>query len=357
MWEVEAAFSAASGVFGRPSAKEAASPIESAMESGAVPRKRDVSVFETVTPLLPEPVSSETDASHSVLSSFDRCLDALNELLRAYSIRTKDWRVKPLTRELMAPIIPWGIRLPDEEKPRGPGSFVVNCGKPEDGEPLPTMSESEVGELISVVSRMKQGGERGDPIAVAAEHARRAQAACYGEGNFSLSIVWSYVWSEALLDAVLLLSAWDEGLEADDVAAWLDSPLAKRVQGRFPNRFGGTWYVRQSGTAFSRWEKRVARLRHRVIHDNYRATESEAHAALEAAGNLEDYIKERLSVRRASYPRTALIALGVPGLKRRGVFDASMKVVARKAADEESWLASFAEYASRARELSRFGSG
>lgn len=356
MWEVEAAFDAASGIFGRRRTADAGGAIDSTVARGAMPRERDVTVFEAVTPLLEETVGGSADASRSLSSSFERCLDSLNEVLRAYSIRMKDWRVKPLTRQSMAPLIPWGIRHPDQQKPVGPGMFHVNPGKPQDGEAVSTLTDDEVRELNFLVSRHRQGGTRGDPIAVAAEHARRAQAACYADGDFSLSIVWSYAWVETLLDGVLLLSAWDEGVNTGEVGAWFESPLVKRVQGQFPKRFGGNWYVRQGGTAFSRWEKRVARLRHRVIHDSYRASEREAHAALEAAGNLEDYIKDRMSQRRTAYPRAALITLGVPGLKRRGAFDASVKEVARAAADDESWLASFAQYAAEVRELSRFWS-
>ena len=357
MWEVEAAFDACSRIFGRQPEKDSTSPLASTVARGAVPRERDVTVFEAVTPLLPEEFSNDTDPSRAVSSSFDRCLDALNEVLRAYSIKATDWRVKPLTRQSMAPLIPWGTRAVDQENPRGPGIFFVNHGNLLDGEAIRTLSETEVKELVFVVSRRRQGGKTGDPIASAAEHARRAQAACYGDGDFSLSIVWSYAWTEALLDSVLLLSAWDEGVDVKEVSTWFESPLVKRVQGRFPQRFGGRWYVRESGTALSRWEKRVARLRHRVIHDNYRASEREARTALEAAGNLEDYIKERLAQRRTSYPRAALITLGVPGLKRRGAFDASVEEAVRSAADEESWLASFAQYASEVRDLSRFSTG
>ena len=329
LWEVEAAFETCAEIFGIKRSRESCQLDSWEALPDAVPRERDVTVFEAVTPLLPAPTADTADVERSVSASFDRCLDALNELLRAYSIMTKDWRVKPLTRQAMALLVPWGTREPDSQKPHGPGVFLVNTGDPLQGAAIPTLSESGVKDLASAVSRRRQGGERGDPISAAVEHARRAQRACYVDGNYSLSLVWSYAWLEALLDGVLLLSAWEEGIEAEEAADWFERPLVKRVTGCFPGRFGGRWYTNQRGSPFGNWERRVARFRHRVVHDNFRATEKEASAALDASGELELYVKERLTKCRAKYPRSALIAMGVPGLKQRKMFDTPVQEAVR----------------------------
>ncbi len=354
MWEADAAFSACAGIFGSEVSRDWSVLGSAGASPSVIPRSRDVTVFEAVTPLLPEQKADSADAEKSVSASFDRCLDALNELLRAYSIKTKDWRVRPLTRQSMAQVIPWGVREPDSETPRGLGMFLVNEGDPLEQESIPTLSEEEVRDLVMVVSRQRQGGERGDPIATAAEHARRAQRALYVEGDYPVSIVWSYTWLETLLDAVLLLTAWDEGVDGAEAAKWFASPLVKRVQGRFPKRLKGMWYTRETSGPFALWERRVARFRHRVIHANYRATEKDARDALEASGRLEDYVTERLAKRSAAYPRAALITMGEPGLSRRSALNRQVVEAIKSSADDDSWLASFAEYESRVIELSRY---
>lgn len=350
-WEIDTAFEAAAGIFGQPAAKRSS---QDQISGQAAPEERDITVFEAVTPLVSSSRSGGADLEGALNDAFDRCLDGLNELLRAYSIMTKDWRVTPLARQTMAQFVPWGAREPDATKPRGPGVFLVNEGEPMDAPAMPTLTDEQVRHLMMAVARDRQGGVRGDPTTNAAELARRAQRAAHVEADYPECLVWSYAWIEALLDAVLLMLAWEEGVSTEESAKWQDAKLIKRVATHLPSRLKGAWNVKQTGTAMNVWERRVARVRHRVIHEQYRPSRSESERALVASGEMEQFIKERVAKASAKYPRTALIVMGEPGLLRRDGFTPEVRRAIRDGRESESWLASFVAYASDVRERSRF---
>lgn len=350
-WEIDTAFEAAAGIFGQPATKRSS---QDRVPGQAASEERDITVFETVTPLVSSSRSRGADLEGALNDAFDRCLDGLNELLRAYSIMTKDWRVSPLARQTVAQFVPWGAREPDAAKPRGPGVFLVNKGDPMDAPARPTLTDEQVRHLMMAVARDRQGVVRGDPVMNAAELARRAQRAAHVDADYAECLVWSYAWIEALLDAVLLMLAWEEGVNVEESGKWQDAQLIKRVTAHLPGRLKGAWNVKQTGTAMNVWERRVARVRHRVIHEQYRPSLSEAERALVACGDMEQFIKERLAKASARYPRTALIVMGEPGLLRRGGVTPEVKQAIRDGRESESWLASFVAYASDVRERSRF---
>ena len=351
-WEIDAAFEAAAGIIGDGATKR---PSQHRLTGQAPIEERDITVFEAVTPLVPSPRSGGVDIGKALNEAFDRCLDGLNELLQAYSIMTKDWRVRPLARQTMAQVVPWGAREPNAAKPRGPGMFLVNEGDPMDAPAVPTLTDDQVRHVMMAVARARQGVVRGDPITNAAELALRAQHAAHVDADYPECLIWSYAWIEALLDAVLLMLAWEEGISAEESAEWQEAKLIRRVATHLPKRLKGAWNVRQPGTAMNVWERRVARVRHRVIHEQYRPSRSAAERALVASGEMELFIKERIAKASARYPRTALIVMGEPGLLRRDGVTPEVKRAIRDARESESWLASLLEYAADVRERSRFG--
>lgn len=57
---------------------------------------------------------------------------------------------------------------------------------------------------------------------------------------------------------------------------------------------------------------------------------------------------------RKALPKTTLLWLGVPGLKRRHLYDKHMKAVAEGGDDGEPWLAQYRDYDADVRKLWRF---
>lgn len=311
-------------------------------------------VFEAVTPLLPSYVDGRVDTSKSVSDAFDRCLESLDELYRAYVSATGDVRVRSLTRRTVNPVIPWTTRDPFSFSLEGPGIFNANLAETIALGATETMSDDDLDRVLVVLGRSRQGGPEADRAGVAVEHARRAQRSFYVDADYSVCIVWAYAWVETLCDGLLMVSAWEAERAVEEVAGWFDFGFVKRTKTQFPKVLGGRWRPDDSESVFGKWERMVAQMRHHVIHANYRASEKDAMRALDACGDLEAYAKKRLAQRRHSYPRTALIFLGRPGLERRQAFDSYMAEVSAQGAYEASWLASYAAYAAEVDQLTRF---
>ena len=311
-------------------------------------------VFEAVTPLLPSYIDGRVDANQSISDAFDRCLESLDELYRAYVSATADVRVRSLTRRTVSPVIPWTTRAPFSLSLGGPGIFNANMADTTAVGAVGTMSDEDLNKMLVILGRSRQGGPQADRAGVAAEHARRAQRSFYVDADYSVCIVWAYAWIEALCDGLLMVSAWEAERDVEEVATWFDVGFVKRVKTHFPKVFGGRWRPDDSTSLFGKWERMVAQMRHRIIHANHRASEKDAARALDACGDLEAYAKKRLAQKRHMYPRTALIFLGRPGLERRQAFDSYMAGVSEQEAYEPSWLASYADYAAEVEQLTRF---
>lgn len=311
-------------------------------------------VFEAVTPLLPSYIDGRVDASKSISDAFDRCLESLNELYRAYVSTTADVRVRSLTRRTVSPVIPWTTRDPSSLSLGGPGIFNANMADTTAVGPVGTMSDDDLERMLLVLGRGRQGGPEADRAGVAVENARRAQRSFYVDADYSVCVIWAYAWIEALCDGLLMVSAWEAERDVEEVATWFDVGFVKRVKIHFPKVFGGMWRPENSASIFGKWERTVAQMRHRIIHANHRASEKDAAQALDACGDLEAYAKKRLAQKRHEYPRTALIFLGRPGLERRQAFDSYMAEVSEQGAHEPSWLASYADYAAEVDQLTRF---
>ena len=308
-------------------------------------------VFEAATPLIPSYVDGKIDGGKSISDAFDRCIESLEELYRAYVTATADVRVRPLTRRTVIPLVPYATRDVSSLSFDESGTFIVNMADTSAVGTTETMSDEDLNKMLVILMRSRQGGPQADRAGVAAEHARRAQRAFFVDADYSVCIVWAYAWIEALCDGMLMVSAWEAERDVEEVATWFDVGFVKRVKTHFPKMFGGIWRPENSASIFGKWERTVAQMRHRIIHANHRASEKDAARALDTCGELEAYAKKRLAQKRHKYPRTALIFLGRPGLERRQAFDSYMAEVSEQGAHEPSWLASYADYAAEVDQL------
>lgn len=88
--------------------------------------------------------------------------------------------------------------------------------------------------------------------------------------------------------------------------------------------------------------RRLSDLRHSVVHAGYLPDEHEAQEALTTLESAETVVKERLVSRRMTYPRTTLLVLGEPGLRRLNGWDARMIAwVDAHASQEADWITTF----------------
>ena len=325
-------------------------------ESGV---ESEATVFEAVTPLIPEETNGEIDHSKSVSSAFDRCLESLEELYRAYIVSESDWRVQSLTRRTVASSIPWATVDPSDknslsEAIRGKGLFLVNQGETNPLIPVGTMEPERIQRMLVYIRRRKQAGEHGDPMATGIEHKRRAERAYHLEADYQACLFWSYCKTETLLDGLLLMSAWEEAVPAEEAAGWFEHGLVGRISRRYSSRFGGNWDITLADTPLGKWRTSVEEVRHRVVHHGYRPSEFEARDALDAGEGLQKFLLERLTRSRRRFPKTAMIWLGIPGLKRRHSYDRRIRELAEGEYGGEPWLVQYKAYVEDVRSRWRF---
>lgn len=302
-----------------------------------LPDESYATVFEAVTPLLPVHVEGRVDIEQSTSAAFDRVVEHLAELHRAYVLRTDDFRVRVVSRRSLYPFIPWTTRTPDLQW-GGLALFLANSGEHVWPRPVAVMAPDEMEALMAVVSRVK----RGDPIAVWAEHARSARRAFLTLADYGTAAVGADTACEVLLDAVLLLTCWEEGLVPEAVAPWFNASLTARVRSKYSERLGGAWDTTNNESVMGRWSQDLRQLRHRVVHAGHAPSEREAGRALDSSSEVEDFVKARLAERRNRFPRTTLLVVGRPGLEQMGLYQGRIRrFVEEDEGGEEDWLASY----------------
>ena len=117
-----------------------------------------------------------------------------------------------------------------------------------------------------------------------------------------------------------------------------------RLAREFPSRLKGVWDTKGSGLV-AQWFEHSYKLRHRVVHGGYNPSRFEAEQALESVVGLETHLFDRLAERRMDYPRSTLMTLGPPGLKRRNLWSGKIKrFYDGPARDEADWRESFSSW-------------
>ena len=151
---------------------------------------------------------------------------------------------------------------------------------------------------------------------------------------------------EILLDGVLTLMLWEADERPEDWAkTFQNDSITRRVKTYYHERLGGNWNL-DTSPPLKGWIDRIARPRNKVIHTGYQPGKDEAQQAIDAVTALEKFVKTRLAVSRARWPKAALIVLARPGLERLGAWDKRMRNLEARLdnPDEPDWLASYRQW-------------
>lgn len=187
----------------------------------------------------------------------------------------------------------------------------------------------------------------GSPFVMWNEHLGEARKAFVEKGNYGLSVVLANTATEVLLDSVLAMLLWDEGIAAKDAVRYFERGLSvQRMSNHTAPRLGGNWGTTAKAKGpVGNWYNRAYRLRHRVVHGGYRPSRPEASAALESVSGLSTFIFDRIGEKRGTYQRTTLMTLAQPGLEQRGMWGGKIKKFAEETASEAGeWQPSFATF-------------
>lgn len=259
------------------------------------------------------PMVSHSDDPLS--DAFDKGIASLRNLQRAYHMVRKE-RLTLITRQRLPALIPFGIRRlsqDNDEWIHGLQVLAVNMNIT-----APTESELSPEEMKQLaVALHAQPGER--VFTAYIDIARHAKNALNLDGDHRTAVMFTAIAAEAFLDDLLAHLLWEEGRRPEDATPIFDTGFQTRIRNQYHGRIGGAgWGLDRDGVPYN-WNKHIAAVRHRVVHAGYEPTYAEAAQALETLFALETFVIDRLLVEQSlkRYPRTALMLMGEPGVRRR----------------------------------------
>lgn len=275
--------------------------------------------LEIVTPVLP---TQDRDFSHAVSVAFDRCLEELSGVMTAYQMATDDVRFRPITRRTCPVTVPFHFRIPETGLGFGVGEFLVHEGNTG----LPFAPEEFGNEQIRRFEIFRKRQQLRDPLHSYSQRRRSAGQSFRVDGDWSTAIVSTYTACEVLCNTLILSLAWEEGLSRETTLAWFGGQggFMSRIRARLVKRLGGDWDESNPKSVASLIVE-ISNHRNRIVHVGELATEAEAKRVLICMNFIEDYIKQRLAVKRNHYPRTTLSLLGIEGLERRKLYNGKIR--------------------------------
>lgn len=273
-----------------------------------------------------------------VSAAFDRCLYEVSRCMRAYATVTSDYRVRPITRRTCRPLVPMTTRQVTGEYD-GLSTFMVHEGIGN----IPYAPDELTEQQLHVLRVRWQRLVGDDPFTPFVERSRAAKRALWVDGDSTSTIIAAYTACEVLLNTTLLVMAWEAGMLRQATRGWFEGEMGfmSRIGTHVVPRLGGNWGTQQPMAPMSQLRV-LSNLRHQVVHYGYLPSEQEAVRAPDAAGAIEALVKERLAVKQQTYPRTTLLLLGEPGLRRLNRWSRWMEQWVQDHADqEEDWTTSF----------------
>lgn len=297
-----------------------------------------VSVAEIVTLFPPEDAewrkARPDPDSDPVSDAFDFGLIFLDRIIRAYRVS----RDKPMTRvslEQLPFYIPVIVRVATKKKGfvDAYSLFVLHSEAPAVGPPEPPDERT----FASLADHL-DAQVRKHPFFAYKERLLEAKTALSIQGDYSRSIVEFHTAAEILLDNLLTLMLWEEGMTPQQAAGSIFSRRLKpRIRQSYHPRLGGNWDTTGVG-AIGKWSQLCSRLRNQIVHTGYEATRVQGQLCLNLTQELELYVADLVARRTAIYPRVAILLLGEPGLRHRNVWTPELFDLARDP-NEPNWIA------------------
>lgn len=177
----------------------------------------------------------------------------------------------------------------------------------------------------------------GHPMAVWCERRHESMNALR-HGDLGLVVSLAYTAGEVLLDGILTMLLWEEGLTPDLAAEQFTDSVVRRCQTRLAPRLGGNWHANRHGPV-KQWADDCLKPRGRVVHGGYEPRYREAEEAIVALSALESHVFSRIAEKRNVFKRTALMTLGQEGLERRGMWRGQIRKFHEDEAEGEApWL-------------------
>lgn len=251
--------------------------------------------------------------------AFDRGLDLIRALQRAYYLETQD-AVSLIARELLPTMV---LFVREDNDVASPGIFFTHA----DSIRRSMLPEGLTDERLHRLGGILRSMVPGNPFWPYADLRREALAALWLRGDYRAAILAAATASEVLLDTLLLHLLWVEGTAVEETAALFDeSALTARVKRQYSGRIGGRWDL-SGNDPVSNWHSATAAMRNRVAHAGYEPALDEARTAIQGTLRLEVHLMDLVCTppRLHSYIKTALAITGIPGIEKRGRMTARIR--------------------------------
>jgi hypothetical protein len=203
-----------------------------------------------------------------------------------------------------------------------------------------TILDKEGLDKLSVIASRYRRGDPLYPVNLLRTRLRRARQI---DGDFSDTTVYAQMLLEVLMDTVLTLLLWEEGMDPSQAADEFSvQRMPVRLQQQIAPRLKGRWDWNGRGPVGD-WGKELRVLRNRVVHGGYRPTVEEADRTLAITKAVDEHLRFRLARSWEKYRRSALLVIGKPGFQRKGQWHDHMEKWIKSQA-EPDWIVSYRDW-------------
>ncbi|MBK3582613.1 hypothetical protein JHN49_02395 [Streptomyces sp. MBT57] len=296
-------------------------------------------VVEMVTAQNSETLEDMPTALHEALN---RCFSVLSDVYSMSRLVQRDGLPPHLGMEQATAVSWFGRRAGDAYSKDLGGVLWISPPSV----PRAPFGENSFRQLETLLARVWNGS----PLELIMERSLVADQYLKQQGDYANAVIHAALSSEILLDSLLGLMLWEEQVELPDIEKAVrvfdeakGGGLASRIKREYSPRLGGNWNFTVAGPVRS-WSEDLAHLRGRVIHRGYRPSRNEAERALEASNDLLDFAKICLASKAKRYPRTCLMILGEPGLRRLGGWKVTEEFLNENDEHPLSWFSRYSQW-------------
>lgn len=170
-------------------------------------------------------------------------------------------------------------------------------------------------------------GSLDDPVALFRDLASRGET-LLGEGDYLSATLVTATASEVLIKTLAYVVVWEEKTQRSSNPAWamrrskilnaFPSTLTSEV---LPGALGDHWKYAADTDPLWDWRESLYKLRNRIVHEGHRPSYEEASRGVASLHALSNHVADRLAAQAQKYPRSAMMLLGVSGLRKRAALD------------------------------------
>jgi hypothetical protein len=283
---------------------------------------KDVKVDTKITVVQVACIRERKPLNGEIMSElFDKAIDAIRRYLKAYHMVTQQLVQLP-TRQTTSAFVPYAVEDIDDQ-----GEFIGQRASFQRGMFIthPIQNVSSIGTILSIQDINNIAHTSSTYLGNVLDqfyNVRREALLSYDSGNTIVAGILLGMAAEILLDELLLMLLWEEGVlphEAREIFKNEETDTAfKRVKsGLYQKRIGGDWSTGETGV-IHKWRYHVLELRNKIAHIGYEPTQNEMQEGQDTLVELVKYIADLLCANLEKYPVCADLIVGHSGMERRG---------------------------------------